>query len=359
MLRKEDWPKVSVVVPCFNSGYFYKSFLESLRKLDYPNFEVIIVDDNSTDGSFEHIQGTYGNDSRFKLIRTLKRENVAGSRNIGIMFASGKYIAFAEMDMEVDKNWLKFLVEALEIDKDLGAVTSLCYDFFKRDKIICAGIHIMPQVGWTICLGFGKDIKKVSHEVYTGFGGVGSMVRKELLKKVRGFDTKTPAQIEDLDLGWRVWLFGGRVKYIPQAVVYHWSYKPWSFRKEITKIDKEFHFFKTPRMLIKNLETRSLIKYLPQCILILVLRMMINLLRGNFYPLIGGSLSFAWQIFMLPDTLKERKFIQENRKFSDQELMNKLFESGGFVKNYFSKSLPNINTTIEWSKNVKYVPGTI
>lgn len=346
--NKKESPLVSIVIPAFNSKIFYPPCLKSITKLNYDNWETIIVDDGSTDGSIEEIRKKYGDDNRFKIVSTIKRLGIAQSRNLGINVAQGKYIAFVEMDMEMDKDWLKHSIAKLESEENLGGVVPLCFDFHKRSRVIAAGIYIIPHTGWTIGRGFDTTKKSFTEEAYTSTGAVGSVVRRDVLSEIEGYDDKLFTQTEDIDLGWRIWMHGRPIKFIPEAVVYHWTGKPWSYRKETTKFLKEFHFAKTPRLILKNYELHNVIRYLPFCIAILILRCFTSLLKGNYLTLTGTAYSFLWQIYHLPSTLVERKRIQTTRVLRDHELFGKALMPGSFLSLYRSHSVKAITTSRKW-----------
>lgn len=90
--------KVSVITPCFNSSVFIKETIESVLSQTYQNWEMIIVDDMSTDNSVELISGYKNNDQRIKLIQLNQKAGAAEARNIALREATGRFIAFLDSD---------------------------------------------------------------------------------------------------------------------------------------------------------------------------------------------------------------------------------------------------------------------
>ena len=113
----------SIIIPIYNSERYLDECLQSIQKQTYPNFEVIMINDGSTDKSIE-ICKKYINDNRFKLINK-KNTGVSSSRNIGLNHAHGDYILFIDSDDWCDCNYLKII--AAKIDKN----DLLCFGYFK------------------------------------------------------------------------------------------------------------------------------------------------------------------------------------------------------------------------------------
>ncbi len=232
---------MSVVIPAYNSSRFYKNFIRSIKKVSYPNVEFIFIDDGSTDGSFEKMKNLCNSDKRFKFIKNRRREGISEIRKIGIKKSRGKYVAFAAMDMEFETNLLDVLVSELERDRGLSGVVPLTFDIHKRNIIQASGIRIIPHTGWLVCLNYGKRKNFATKADYNILGGVGTLVRRNILKRIKGFDKYLVRNVEDVDLRWRIWVFGGKIKFIPKAVVYHWTAKPWSIRKnELNLVEQDF-----------------------------------------------------------------------------------------------------------------------
>ena len=304
--------------------------------MDYSNFEIIIVDDGSTDGSLEEIKKMSLRFPEIKLIQTLTRRGIPGSRNIGIEVAKGEFVAFLDIDMRVGKGWPGELIKFLQQNPQAGGVVPKVLDFHRTNIFQAAGIYLIPHTGWVIPYGYGEEDKGQYDFVNEiSIGGAGSIVRREVLITLGGFD-ETQGMFDDLDLGWRIGLIGKSTFYIPSAIMYHWTSKAWAKRpKSSSKVETEFYIDNSIRVLIKNFETKNLVRYLPQSIAIMLLRIVAGLLRGNTIPLRGSLKAILWNIVSLGETLKERSKVQSTRNVSDDALFGKTFIRGNFIEIYF------------------------
>src|ERR1700722_20325446 len=330
-------PFVSIVIPCYNAKDFIKGCLKSVLKTTYPNFELILVDDFSKDGTDEYLLKTYKNNRKISIVRNKKNSGPSVTRNHGVLLARGELIAFVETDMEVDPGWLEPLVEAMQNDEKLGAVQSKILDINKRNLIQSMGVKFNPHTFWVISPDSGKNKKSIPQTLEMGIGSVGSLVRRSVIKKIGCYDEKLVHNIDDLDFGWRIWLAGYNIRTIPESITYHWTAKPSSLREKTTpSLASELHFHKGPRILIKNYEVQNVIRYLPWLFFAYFIRIIKNLFAGNTTPLRGFLKSLVWEVSSFPDTLKERKRIQKLRKRTDKEMFEKLAIPGNFFHFYFS-----------------------
>lgn len=132
---------ISIITPVYNSETVIGDTISSLLKQTFSNWELIVVDDCSTDGSFNCIKELTKNDNRITVLRTEKNSGTAVARNIGLRHAKGRYITFLDSDDELDPNYLEC---QLEFMKEHGPLISAgyrrkakhtCTDFFVPDEV--------------------------------------------------------------------------------------------------------------------------------------------------------------------------------------------------------------------------------
>jgi GT2 family glycosyltransferase len=209
---------LSVIIPHWNAIRFLPTCLDALAQQTHP-IEVIIADNNSTDGSRELIREQY---SWVRLLELDKNYGFAGACNAGMRAATGTYIALLNNDTEVDPNWAKAVVEAFVHDPKVGMVASKMLLFDKRDHIHTTGDFFTTdgQAGnrgvWQKDTGQYDNIEYV----FSACGG-SSAYHRELLDDVGLFDEDFFFSLEDIDLSWRAQLAGWRCLYTPHAIVYH------------------------------------------------------------------------------------------------------------------------------------------
>jgi len=349
MRTKNNYPFLSVIIPAFDSKEFYGPLLKSLLGINYPNYEVIVVDDGSTDGSYEAIRQISFKDKKLKIIRTLKRRGIPGSRNLGIEVAQGEFVAFFDMDMEVSTNWPKDLIKFLLDNRNAGGAMPKVPDFHSRDLLQAAGFYIDPHTAWVVPRGYGdSDNGQFEEIIHIAIGAAGAVWRKTVLEEIGGFD-ESLGMFDDIDLGWRANILGWKTFYIPSAVIFHWTSKPWHHRPKSSSLkEQEFYMNNLIRVLVKNLELNNMIRYVPQYILIMGLRVIVNMVRGNVLPLIGAIRVVVWNLTNLSVTWKERIKIQSQRKVSDSLLFGSVLIRGNFLSIYIKHLRPILNLARLW-----------
>lgn len=119
---QENWPLVSVVVPSFNAASTIEETVRSLNQLDYPNYEILLIDDGSTDGNFSLLLDRLG--QKYHRIRVFHKTNsgLPGARNYGARMAAGEYLAFCDADDLLQRNLIREAVTALKAHPELSAV---------------------------------------------------------------------------------------------------------------------------------------------------------------------------------------------------------------------------------------------
>jgi len=211
---------ISIIIPNWNGLRFLEECFHSIEKQTFPSFEVIFVDNGSTDGSADWVRSQYGHLAR--VIRNEKNLGFAEGNNVGIRLAKGKYIVFLNNDTVVDPHWLEELVKPVEADATVGMCASkvLSYD---RPNMLEATGELLYRDGLNRARGHLEvDRGQYDLDLEIFFPpGCGALYRKEVLEEVGLFDEDFFAYGEDADLGLRARLAGWKCIYTPGAVVYH------------------------------------------------------------------------------------------------------------------------------------------
>lgn len=210
-------PETSVIIPNWNGRSFLETCLSSLRAQTYRNFEVIVVDNGSTDDSVSFIGTSF---PEVVIIRLPGNEGFSRAVNRGIQNAKGKYIALLNNDTEVHPAWLGELVKALESSPETGFCASKMLNYYRRNMIDNAGDGLKLYGYMT-----GKnEIDSGQYDrprlLFSACAGA-AIYRRELFDAVGLFDEDFFAYYEDIDLGMRAQLAGYRCLYVPTAIVYH------------------------------------------------------------------------------------------------------------------------------------------
>ncbi len=216
----KSYPLVSVVIPNWNGAHHLVTCLDSLGRQTYPNFEIILVDNGSTDRSVALVRERY---PAVRLLVLPENQGFAGAVNAGIRdLAQGEIIALLNNDTEVDPGWLAALQDALARYPKAGIAASKILLFDRRDTFHSAG-DTFGVDGMPVNRGvWQRDVGQFAHEELI-FGGCGGAVayRRALLDEVGLFDRNLGSYCEDVDLNWRAQLAGWQCVYVPQAIVYH------------------------------------------------------------------------------------------------------------------------------------------
>lgn len=214
-----ELPVVSIIIPHLNGKHHLDDCLGSLRRQTFTEFEVILVDNGSTDGSQTYTRTRF---PEVKLLELNKNLGFTGACNAGYNFSTGDFIILLNNDTEVDPRWLETLVEAFDRVPQAGSVASKMLLFDQRNVIHTAGDYYRSD-GIPGNRGVWQaDVGQYDQEsfVFSACGGAAAY-RRELLAEIGFLDDDFFFSCEDIDLAWRVNLAGFRVLYTPDAVVYH------------------------------------------------------------------------------------------------------------------------------------------
>jgi GT2 family glycosyltransferase len=213
-------PAVSVVIVNFNRRDLLEACLRSVWAQTFGDFEVIVVDNGSADGSVEYVLAV--EDPRLRVVELRENRGFAGGCNAGIAVASGRYIATLNNDAEAHPRWLEELVPAMESGPEVGMCASKILLHGDRRRIDKAG-HLIYLDGLNHGRGSGETDRGQydTPEDVLFPDGAAALYRRAMLDEIGLFDESFFAYGDDADIGLRGRLAGWTCRYVPSAIVYH------------------------------------------------------------------------------------------------------------------------------------------
>ena len=313
---KTQPPLVSIIIVNYNGINFVKKCLNSVLRSNFLNFEVIFFDNASSDGSSDFAESTFNSDPRLKIICSPTNVGLGNGCNVCADKSEGKYLLFLDVDTEIDSNCINEIFKVLEKNPDIGAGQCELLRMNDRKTYHSAGIFL-DSIGFGYVKGTGAPRGTYDH-IYNIFSAVGAalFIRSDVFREIGGFDKDFFILNEEIDLCWKVWLYGYRVVYVPNAVVYH------NIGYASGKIVKREFVYLTYRNWIlsklKNYELVELVKRLPPYTLLLFGYGLVNIRKSYMQAIISA---IFYNIVHLRRTWRKRLNIQRMRKVSDKELM--------------------------------------
>lgn len=214
--------KITVVIPNYNGIQYMEACLQALyeQNADTPPFEVVVVDNGSTDESPEMIERRF---PQTKLIRLKENTGFCHAVNVGISSCSSPYVILLNNDTKAAPDFVKSLYEAVSKRKRCFSVSAQMLMWDKPNLVDDAGDRYCA-LGWAFSRGKGKPAEKFSKpvEIFAACGGA-AIYSRPVLEKIGMFDENHFAYLEDIDIGYRARIFGYRSYYEPKAKVLHYG----------------------------------------------------------------------------------------------------------------------------------------
>ena len=226
---QKDQPLVSIIIPTYNKLELTKICLSSIFENTAGSFEVIVVDNGSSDGTKAYLKKLQKTIPALKTIFNDQNRGFAAANNQAAQKARGKYLVFLNNDTRVFENWLAALVQVVEKDPQVGAVGSKL--IFPDGTIQHAGVVIVEnrQNGDPL-LAVHRFYKQPARNpetnqlmFYQALTAASSLVRKDLFDRLNGFDEKFWNGYEDIDLCFRIQKAGFGLVYQPNSVALHYE----------------------------------------------------------------------------------------------------------------------------------------
>ncbi len=232
--KDHEYPSVSVIIVNFNGKELLRRCVASILTTNYPSFQIVIVDNASTDGSVELTKKLFGSNPRLKIVENRKNLGHAEGCNVGARVTTGKYLVFLDSDTEMEtwsptlkndhshnpKNWLLELVKVMESDKSLGIAQAKIV-LAKDNRLLdytCMAIDALGS--WNATYGSKESELEKNLEILAASSGC-SIVRRKVFDETGGFDPDYFIYDDDTDFSLRTRLFGYNIVFVPSAVMVH------------------------------------------------------------------------------------------------------------------------------------------
>jgi len=308
-------PKISVVVLNWNGRRYLQDCLPSIKKQSYRDFEIILVDNASTDGSVGYVKKNFKN---IKVIQNKTNVGFCRGNNLGIENSMGDYIFILNNDTRLDKNCLKELMNSVNRNPHTGM---LCPKISYHDTKETDSLGLVISKS-----GLSKDIKDYKTKPFCPCGGA-AFYKREMLEDIKldddYYDSDYFIYMEDYDLGFRARLRGWECTAVPKAIVYHLHGATMK-----NQPDKSVYLGIRNRLytIIKNYPSKFLIKYFFHIKILHFVIFVRYLFKGKLLIFLKAYYDF---IRSFPRLIKKRRLIQKRKKISNKEL-DKLFEDSIF-----------------------------
>lgn len=298
---------ISVIIVNYNGLAVLPRCIEALQHQVFQDFEIIVVDNASSDGSAQWLALHH---PEVRIVALEKNLGFTGGNNAGYRVASGKFIAMLNNDTEVSACWLENLVAAMEDDPGIGICSS---------RILISGTDIIDSVGGgftTAGSGFKRGEGEPSHRFSSpcqveGACAAAALYRRSMIEEIGFLDDDFFLNHEDTDLDFRALLAGWKSVYVPAAVVMHDVSATLGKMSELT-----VYYFSRNSILVwvKNMPFSLMLRFFHH-------RVFYELAAFVYYCVVGRRWSAYFRgkfyaLRLLPTMLRKRRVIQNNRRIS-------------------------------------------
>jgi GT2 family glycosyltransferase len=318
----------------YNGRKFLDGCLKSVLSQSYKDFEIIIIDNGSSDGSLDFVKSNF-NDTQIKCFSTGENIGFAGGNNFGLKYAGGEYIVLLNNDTVVDKDWLKFLYEVISNDEKIGLAQSLVYTegipekyYLKNGTLNLLGHNIMEVF---------KIGENGTGEIFQA-NGCSLIIKRKLIDSLGGlFLDEYFAYAEDSYLSFKVKFAGLKTVHTSKSIVKHFgsattkNYKS-SYRTYLQERNRLLNFL----LFFSN---GFRLKYYPILIFNLTFKLFVSLFPGK-YSFPGVLKAYLWffknRKWIITQRNKENNYKKIDEKEVIKYLSGKLFNGENLFEKFFN-----------------------
>ena len=278
-------PLISIVILNYNAGKLLDECINSIDKTEKVNFEIILVDNASTDKTYRECVQKFPN---VKLIENKKNLGYCEGNNIGIRATKGEFVVILNPDTIVNPNWLHELIQAYHKNGE-GIYQPKILATTDHDMLLSSG-QFIQLFGFGYSRGKGeKHVEGSTNIEKIGYAsGTCIFTSKKIIQKLNLFDPFLFAYHDDLDLCWRASMLGINSFYVPTSVIFHpiegYSFKWSKFKFYLMERNRQY-------CILTHFSKSSYFKMLPSLILVDFAVSLFYLKKGMFGTKIKTSLN--------------------------------------------------------------------
>ena len=221
-------PFFSIIIVSWNALEHLKTYLPSVVATEYPQFEIILADNASNDGSKKWVREHYPN---IKIAEFDRNYGYCGGNNRAVSYAEGDILIFLNNDVRVEPDWLQNITPCFQKDENIAAVQPKMLSDKNPEQFEYAGAAggFLDRFGYPFCRGRVFDRIEKDHGQYDDetdifwASGAALAIKKKIFQEFGPFDEDFEFHMEEIDLCWRLWNAGYNVRYCPQSTVYHFG----------------------------------------------------------------------------------------------------------------------------------------
>lgn len=306
-------PLVSIIIVNFNGKKWLKACLDSIYLQTHKNFEIILVDNASTDDGLEIVKLNY---PKVTIIQNNKNVGFGKANNLGTKKAKGEILFFLNNDTVLENDTLRKLIQ-FKIKNHLNITGPKILNYTGKE------FHHGKKrsIDYTGYLGYGKKTFYID--------GCALMINKNDFENLGGFDEKYFIYSEEIDLCWRAHLYGMKVEICNATSIKHYSGATGGSTnyegikgKHIVSVARRYEVEKNNlRNVLKNYKWINLLWVLPLFVIQSIGESIIYILTGNLRVCESICQAYWWNIVNFPDTLKHREIIQQKRVIGDDKIL--------------------------------------
>jgi hypothetical protein len=312
-MTKSDGSLISIVILNYNAGKLLDECIDSIYKTEKVNFEIILVDNASTDKTYRECVQKFPD---IKLIENEKNLGYCEGNNVGIRATKGEFVIVLNPDTIVNPNWLYELIHAYQKNGE-GIYQPKILATTDHNMLLSSG-QFIQLFGFGYSRGKGeKHIEGQNHIEKIGYAsGTCIFTSQKILEKLNLFDTFLFAYHDDLDLCWRASMLGINSFYVPTSIIFHpiegYSFKWSKFKFYLMERNRQY-------CILTHFSKASYFKMLPSLILVDFAVSLFYLKKGMFITKIKTSLNILKNLTKISKKYEE---IQSTRTFSDKEILD-------------------------------------